>query len=113
VGFGIRHSGFIRHSSFVIRHLTSSMIHLRINGSRISVPEGTLVASAIARVGVTKFRSSVLGQPRGPLCGMGICMECRVTINGLAHCRSCLVLCSPDMDVRTDAPERGLLQAQS
>jgi sarcosine oxidase subunit alpha len=44
----------------------------------------------------------VLGESRGPLCGMGICMECRVTINGQPHCRSCQTLCEEGMEVRTD-----------
>jgi sarcosine oxidase subunit alpha len=44
---------------------------------------------------------SVTGEPRAPLCGMGICFECRATINGFAHRRSCQVLCEPGMDVRT------------
>ena len=52
--------------------------------------------------GVSQFRRSVSGEPRGPLCGMGICFECRVTIGGRAHCRSCQEVCRPGMEVRTD-----------
>jgi sarcosine oxidase subunit alpha len=33
---------------------------------------------------------------------MGICMECRVIIDGQAHCRSCQTPCEPDMEVRTE-----------
>jgi len=33
---------------------------------------------------------------------MGICLDCRVTINGEPHCRSCLAICEPGMEVRTD-----------
>jgi sarcosine oxidase subunit alpha len=47
-------------------------------------------------------RISTGGEPRGPLCGMGICFECRATINGNAHCRSCQILCEPGMEVTTD-----------
>jgi predicted molibdopterin-dependent oxidoreductase YjgC len=77
-------------------------VRVRINDRPISVPQGTIVAAAVALAGVSAFRRSVLQQPRGPLCGMGICMECRVTINGLAHCRSCQTLCEPDMEIRTE-----------
>jgi len=77
-------------------------IQLRVNGKSVAVPAGTVVAAAVALAGTTRFRKSVLGGPRGPLCGMGICMECRLTINGRAHCRSCLVLCENGMEVRTD-----------
>jgi aerobic-type carbon monoxide dehydrogenase small subunit (CoxS/CutS family) len=77
-------------------------IQLRVNGQTVSVAAGTVVAAAVVLAGQTRFRRSVNGQARGPLCGMGICMECRVTINGHAHCRSCQTLCEQGMEVRTD-----------
>ena len=75
---------------------------LRVNGRAVIVPAGTVVAAAIARVGVSPFRRSPLGRPCTPLCGMGVCMECRVSIDGRAHCRSCITLCAQGMEVRTD-----------
>jgi succinate dehydrogenase/fumarate reductase-like Fe-S protein len=30
---------------------------------------------------------------------MGICMECRVTVNGVPHRRSCMLACAPGMEV--------------
>ena len=80
----------------------NNSVELRINGKLITVPPGTIVAAAIALANVKTFHKSVSHQPRGPLCGMGICMECRVTINGQPHCRSCQTLCEPGMEVRTD-----------
>lgn len=77
-------------------------VTLSVNGKPLSVPAGTIVAAAVAQAGVTHFRSSVHGESRGPLCGMGVCFECRVTINGQPHCRSCLTLCEEGMQVRTD-----------
>lgn len=77
-------------------------VTLAINGHSVSVPEGTMVSAAVARAGASMFRRSVSGEPRGPLCGMGICFECRVTIDGRAHQRSCQTLCTPGMEVRTD-----------
>ena len=74
-----------------------------VNGKPVTVPEGALVSTAVALAGLGSFRRSVTGEPRGPLCGMGICFECRVTVNGRAHVRSCQVPCEPDMEVRTDA----------
>ena len=80
----------------------SEGIQLRVNGKAVSVSPGTIVAAAVALAGETRFRKSVLGQPRSPLCGMGVCMECRVTINGRAQCRSCQTLCEPGMEIGTD-----------
>jgi hypothetical protein len=79
---------------------TDLQIHL--NGKPLMVPAGTVVAAAIALAGGMAFKRSVGGEPRAPLCGMGICMECRVTINGETQCRSCQRLCENGMDVRTD-----------
>jgi hypothetical protein len=75
---------------------------VQVNGKQVSVAAGTIVAAAVAIHGDVLFRRSVVGTPRGPLCGMGICMECRVTINGRKHCRSCQILCEPGMEIRTD-----------
>jgi sarcosine oxidase subunit alpha len=77
-------------------------VKLTVNGRRVEVPAGSTVAAAAAMAGFSAFRRSVRGEARGPLCGMGICFECRVTVNGRAHSRSCLIPCEPDMEVRTD-----------
>lgn len=76
-------------------------ITLRVNGVPVTVPRGTTVAVAVLLAGAA-CRRSVTGEPRGPLCGMGICYECRVNIDGVAHTRSCQTLCEPGMNVRTD-----------
>lgn len=73
-----------------------------VNGVSVMMPAGSMVSAAIFKTGVTTFRRSVTGEPRGPLCGMGRCFECRVTIDGEAHCRSCQTICTDGMDVRTD-----------
>lgn len=78
------------------------MITLWVNGVAVSVPAGSMVSAAVAAAGAQAFRRSVNGEARGPLCGMGVCFECRVTINSQPHCRSCQIPCEPEMDVRTD-----------
>lgn len=77
-------------------------ITLKVNEVPVSVPAGSMVAAAVLEAGFSSFRRSVTGEARGPLCGMGICFECRVTVNGVAHVRSCQTLCENGMDVRTD-----------
>ena len=77
------------------------LITLTINDTPIEVADGTTVGAAIACAGLTVFRSSVSGEPRGPLCGMGICFECRVRIDGIEHQRSCVVLAADGMEVVT------------
>ena len=77
-------------------------VNLFVNGVVVEMPAGSMVSAAILKTGATLFRRSVSGEPRGPLCGMGICFECRVTIDGEAHCRSCQTICREGMDIRTD-----------
>ena len=78
------------------------MIEIRINGKPVRVGGGTTVAAAVM-IHAAAFRRSVTGEPRGPLCGMGICFECRLTIDGEAHQRSCQIVCRDGMEIRTDA----------
>ena len=82
--------------------MSEAAIELKINGRPVRVPAGSSVAAAVALAGVAGFRKSVSGEPRGPLCGMGICFECRVTIDGAAHRKSCETTCRPGMEVETD-----------
>jgi hypothetical protein len=78
-------------------------LRLRVDGLTIDVPADSMVSTAVAMAGASKFRRSVTGQPRAPLCGMGICFECRVTINGRPHCKSGQIPCEAGMEVATDA----------
>jgi sarcosine oxidase subunit alpha len=76
-------------------------ITLTVNGAPVTVVAGATVAVAVAIAGQA-CRTSVTGEARGPLCGMGICFECRVSINGTPHCRGCQIVCTPGIDVKTD-----------
>jgi predicted molibdopterin-dependent oxidoreductase YjgC len=77
------------------------MPEIRVNGRAIEVPEGTSVAAAVLAAGEWRFRTSVTGEPRAALCGMGVCFECRVTINDQPHCRSCQIVVEPGMTIET------------
>ena len=82
--------------------MAETNLSLSVNGVTVTMPVGSTVAAAILMTGESAFRVSVSGERRGPLCGMGICFECRVTIDGEPHCRSCQTICRNGMDVRTD-----------
>jgi predicted molibdopterin-dependent oxidoreductase YjgC len=77
------------------------MPEITINGRHITVAAKTSVAAAILQQGEFCFRRSVTGEPRAALCGMGICFECRVTIDGAPHVLSCQTLCADGMVVET------------
>jgi predicted molibdopterin-dependent oxidoreductase YjgC len=77
-------------------------VTIRVNGVPVAVPRGSVVSAAVEKAGHARFRRSVRDQARGPLCGMGVCFECRVTIDGVAHRRSCQTLCEEGMEVSID-----------
>jgi D-hydroxyproline dehydrogenase subunit gamma len=74
---------------------------IKVNRIDVRVTAETSVAAAMIMAG-EPCRTSVHGEPRGPLCGMGICMECRATVNGTRHQRTCKVTCVPGMEVVTE-----------
>jgi hypothetical protein len=76
-------------------------IEVSVNGRPLVVPAGTTVAVAVLLAGETAFRTSITGQPRSSLCGIGICFECRVTIDHHPHQRACHRLCQPGMEILT------------
>ncbi len=67
-----------------------SDVTILVDGVPRRVPADTTIAVALIQVGVPAFRRASNGAPRWPVCGMGSCHECRVTINGVASVRSCM-----------------------
>jgi D-hydroxyproline dehydrogenase subunit gamma len=78
------------------------MVNVIVNKKTVCVTNDATVATAIFSAGDQMFRRSTTGEPRSPLCGMGICFECRVSINGVKHQRSCQILVSEGMSIETD-----------
>ena len=61
---------------------------LTFEKTEINCREGATVAGALIAGGVREFRKSTDGY-RGLYCGMGICQECLVTIDGVPGYRAC------------------------
>jgi sarcosine oxidase subunit alpha len=78
------------------------LIELTINDRLVEVEESVTVAAAVFISEIDSFRRSITGETRGPLCGIGICFECRVTIDGVPHVRSCNIVAREGMKVSTD-----------
>ena len=91
-------------SSRAERGLRTSADHFQIviDGTPVLVPAGITVAAALMNANLP-IRTSVTHEPRAALCGMGICHECRVTIDGRQHQRSCLATVAPGMMVSRNA----------
>jgi sarcosine oxidase subunit alpha len=82
--------------------MSADLFQVTIDGMPVVVPRGITVAAALMNAELP-IRTSVTGEPRAALCGMGICHECRVTIDGREHQRSCLVPVAPGMVIARDA----------
>lgn len=60
-----------------------SPVDIVVDGRRLSVPRGEMLAAALLAAGVSRFRRSPkANEPRGPFCLMGVCQECLVRVNG-------------------------------
>lgn len=77
-------------------------IEVHIDGQPRQIPPGITVAAALALAASGLTRLSVKGEPRAPFCGMGVCQECRVQINGLRRL-ACQTLCTAGMTIHTSA----------
>ena len=75
-------------------------VELTLDGQAIRVPAGTSLAAALALRHPGCARLSVSGEARAPLCGMGICQECRLLVDGRRRL-ACQTLCQNGMVVDT------------
>ena len=80
--------------------LPAPRVRLRVDGRIADVPAGITLAAAILGLERKSTRRDLSGRPRAPLCGMGTCFECRATVDGRAHVRTCRVLVTDGMEVR-------------
>ncbi|GHG94405.1 (2Fe-2S)-binding protein [Streptomyces rubradiris] len=72
------------------------------DGRPLRVLPGQTVAAALWAAGVTAWRGTRgNGEPRGVFCGIGVCFDCLVTVNGRPGQRACLVPVRPGDEIRT------------
>jgi len=69
-----------------------------LNGTPVEAPAGSTVAAILLNAG-SPCRVSVSGEPRTALCGMGICFECRATVDGVPHRRTCQLAVNDGMRI--------------
>jgi len=78
-------------------------LQIYVNGKPVTAYAGETVFSALQASHYSKFnRSKKLAEPRGALCGMGVCFGCQVSINGVKSQRSCMTDVEDRMEVEID-----------
>lgn len=70
-----------------------------LDGESVDAFEGETVAAVIVARDGLLTRTTPSGQPRGVYCGMGVCFECLVTIDGAANSRACMTLVADGMKI--------------
>ncbi|MEJ2728502.1 MAG: (2Fe-2S)-binding protein [Deltaproteobacteria bacterium] len=75
---------------------------IEVDGERVIAYEGETIGAALLAAGRRTLRyTNKLEQPRGLYCGIGLCQECRMTINGIPNTQACQTLASPGCRVET------------
>src|SRR5207248_9180792 len=80
-------------------------VRIRFDGTEIEALPGETIAAALAAADIVAVRRARSGAPRGPYCGMGVCFDCLVTVDGRPSQRACLTKVAPGMDVRSNPVE--------
>jgi hypothetical protein len=72
------------------------------DGRQVTAYPGESVGAALLAAGIRDLRRTRRdGQPRGLFCGIGLCFDCLVTVNGVPSQRACLVQVAPGDEVKT------------
>jgi aerobic-type carbon monoxide dehydrogenase small subunit (CoxS/CutS family) len=72
------------------------------NGQEVLAHAGETVAAALLAAGQRTLRLTTRrGEPRGVFCGMGICFDCLVRVDGRPNVRACQTPVADGMRVET------------
>ncbi|MEM9476798.1 MAG: FAD-dependent oxidoreductase [Pseudomonadota bacterium] len=76
---------------------------ITFDGQPIAVRTGQTIAAALTDAGLRAFRKTAGDHPRGIFCGMGVCQDCLVTVNGVPNQRACMTKARAGQAVETQA----------
>jgi len=78
-----------------------------VDGQKILAYEGETVGAVLLAAGHRTLRyTNKEGRPRGLYCGIGLCQECRMVINGIPDTQACQTLATPGCRVETQQSNR-------
>ena len=79
---------------------------IEVDGEKLVAYEGETVAAVLIAAGRRAFRwTEKKKHPRGMYCGIGLCHECMMVINGVPNTNACQTQAKPGCQVKT---QRGL-----
>jgi len=75
---------------------------IEVDGEKIVAYEGETIGAALLAAGRRTLRfTNKLEQPRGLYCGIGLCQECRMTVDGIPNTQACQTLATPGCRIET------------
>lgn len=77
------------------------VVRVQIDGEPVTAYEGETVATVLMAAGRRTFGQTPNDQPRGLFCGIGLCYDCLVTIDGINNQRACATPVREGMHVGT------------
>lgn len=72
-----------------------------VDGVPTAAHPGETVATALMAAGGARFRTTARGAPRAPVCNMGVCFECVMTVDGRPGTRACMTLVAAGMRIES------------
>ena len=82
-------------------------VRLTFDGTELHAVAGQTIAAALLAAGRRVWRYTGRRQePRGMFCGMGICFDCLVRVDGRPNVRACQALVAEGMRIETRAGHR-------
>jgi aerobic-type carbon monoxide dehydrogenase small subunit (CoxS/CutS family) len=86
---------------------TRTPLAVTVDGELVQAFAGESVATLLLALGRRTFRhTDKYHAPRGIFCGMGICFDCLVTVDGVQNVRACLTLVEEGMVIETGGQPR-------
>ncbi|HCY85538.1 MAG TPA: proline dehydrogenase [Desulfobacteraceae bacterium] len=74
---------------------------MRVDGRDLAAFKGETIHAAMIAAGIQHFRHAPGSGPRGVFCGMGICYDCMVRVNGKDNQRACMTQVKDGMEIQT------------
>jgi predicted molibdopterin-dependent oxidoreductase YjgC len=65
-------------------------VEIVLDGEPVEAYEGETLAAVLLAQGEIATRTTVEGEPRGIFCGMGVCYDCLVVVDGVPNTRACM-----------------------
>lgn len=76
-------------------------VSFSFDGRTLQARQGVSIAAALTEAGIRALRLTPTGAPRGMFCGMGVCQECLVVVNGQPSQRACMTPLTEGMEIST------------